>query len=447
MWTAALFSIALASDPLALLHVDGSKPTSPLFLTRHACSSEDGVAESLAPAHASFTHFFAANGKNAVHHICAIDLDGDGGDEIATLFFDAKSGRSSIRIVSAPFALAEKKPKVAASTSKSDPALPALPDRIVALGRFSRNGSGKDHLVLSCRNSDGSQRVEIRDPPAGKKKPLGPPLLVLDVTPAVAGGELFAAFGLGVDEVPGDELVIARRSAGGCELTFFQVATEPVFVASSLAAKVTLPSDVVSVAPTRIGDAAKPGVVLVRSTGEGPRIETRTVANLVLSEPVLAGKSPYSSAGLVTAIATRLAPSTPPDTTNDGADWEMGVGVGPNVLAAIHVTRLDLPTGTRFVDDLGASIDVVVTSVAIDFFGIAITPAVFTLKSKPVDSATATLTTVKVTNPSGTGIGGFLAGGYPLVYSATVGTLGTVYVPSVGGSKSFEWIGFRPASH
>ena len=166
-------------------------------------------------AYASDESFHKAGGKRPVRFVFGADVDGDTVDEVVVLKEELdRGGRYRLYVHRAPKKLGHDVGKVLASTRKDALGSSTLFGEITAVAAVDVNGDGVDELAMIREVGDGTQRLELRKLPAGKKKKIGEPLgSYLDIGVAFFDG-VISLDGMDIDGDAFEEIALVRGPVG-----------------------------------------------------------------------------------------------------------------------------------------------------------------------------------------------------------------------------------------
>lgn len=398
----------------------------------------------------SFQKCFSVKGKQPLRAAFAVDADGDGNDEIAFLRAWKQSGKHFLAVAPPPAAPGSSKPTIVTSTKRAFLTELGSASEFLAAGRFDRDGDGADEWIAVERDGTGALRFAVRELPSAKNQEMALALAETASTEIALGGPIVGAFGLALDAVPGDELVLAVADATTVRTVAFRWPTSTGSSLELLAdlGAVGASSEVLGVEPARVGEDLAPGILVRLDTALfGPRLESRAVlAASSLSTPVFVANLPFSQYSSFAALGLRVvapvAPPPPPPGPGTTKTWTLRVYNGNDVVGTFK-PGVQTSSSLTFVDDVGTAVTVVpIAPSGYESSIVALNPNSFTWSLK-VDG-TGPTATIAVTTPLPNGTAGFhsTSGMHVIFGSAMNQPVGTLTVPG-SGSTPFTRLWFN----
>jgi len=299
--------LVLAADPVAVVNVDDASSNDPVFLSTHSTPAFGTLP--LGGAETTIQKFGKLGGKKPLRFAFAANVN-DGADELVASRSTVVDGVVSfdLRVFAAPTSLGQKKPKVIGNAKAGDP---ALVDSILAMGRFDATGDLRDEFVIvrAPAVETNPYRVEIRPLPSKKNVTIGPAILVADLQVVSAGESLIAAFGVPIDSVLGDELVVVRKRVDG--VATLEIQSIPAQGALQWLASMELGEGVIGVSPTRIEDDLF-GCVVLREVAGVRQIEHHVLGTDLPVSTVSIASTPLSAYPAAFVFGLRPAADEPP---------------------------------------------------------------------------------------------------------------------------------------
>ena len=203
-------------ERLALIRVDpGGSVKKPLDLeirpvTGQAADCVDGIV-------AGDRSFLKAAGGKPLRFAFALDLDGDGTDEIGAVreHRHRPDRRMELRVYRPPSRANGSTGAPLARSRRDSLGRGKGNGRLAGIGSIDRDGDGRDDLLTVRQWSGGRQSLEIRTPPRSGKKAVGPVLASITSFGTPSGDSVVGLFGSDVDGDGADDVVSVRRDVFG----------------------------------------------------------------------------------------------------------------------------------------------------------------------------------------------------------------------------------------
>lgn len=219
MTPALLLTLLLSVSPqerLALIRLDPSgNPGKSLDLLIRAGTG--AAADCLGQTTASDLSFLKVKGGRPLRFAFALDLDGDGLDELGSVREHVRRSdrRMELGVYRSPHGVNGSTGKPLARSRGDSLGRGKGSGRVHAIGALDQDGDGADELLVVRRWNDGRQSVEIRTPPRRGKKRVGPVLTSLEQFATSESDDVIGLFGTDTHGDGGDEIVSVRRDAFG----------------------------------------------------------------------------------------------------------------------------------------------------------------------------------------------------------------------------------------
>lgn len=144
-----------------------------------------------------------------------------------------KDKRLELRVYPSPASIFDNIDKILAKSKGSDFGVAAGPGKVVAVGAIDINGDGQDEVMVVREHPWGARFLEIRNLPSGKKAQMGNPIATDINFGGQAGlTEIIEIWGSDVADGGADEIVILSRSAGGADKVLVYAAPLTLFADS-----------------------------------------------------------------------------------------------------------------------------------------------------------------------------------------------------------------------